>query len=123
MVPPPPAMSKFRMQPIWSLGSPPSMWLREKVRMPLGQVVEVAYLGPDFFDRGVDDRADEYFRHDCSPQRASNLLIAAKPTTKKLSPMSSAVTCGGPDVTSNTAHHSANVLPPMVIGVKRMPAM
>src|SRR5882762_9031391 len=31
-----------------------------KLRMPLGQVVEVAYLGPDFFDRRADHRAGAY---------------------------------------------------------------
>src|SRR5215475_612331 len=31
--------------------------------MPVGQAVEVAHLGPDFFDRRVDHGAHEYLGH------------------------------------------------------------
>src|SRR5437868_587065 len=40
IVPPPPAMSKLRTQPIWSLGRPPSMWLRENFGCQSGMLLK-----------------------------------------------------------------------------------
>src|SRR5258708_29429812 len=48
MVPPPPAMSKLRMQPMRSLGSPPSMWLRENFGCHSGRLLKSRTLAQTF---------------------------------------------------------------------------
>src|SRR5258707_4624014 len=48
MVPPLPAMSKLRTQPMRSLGNPPSMWLRENFGCHSGRLLKSRTLAQTF---------------------------------------------------------------------------